>query len=513
MKLWLLKIVILCVIVVLLGSPSYARVSLSFKETGHNFFGGEEVKRTLIISNSNPSEIEVLIRWETFLFGAIIQQGKKELTLKPEETKEVVAILKMPKIKKRADLNWRIQIYEEDRLLKENRKVYSLFPDRDLKTILSKRRIGLFDPGERTRKIFEDSGFEYTNLTTEMALRLFNGDLIIIGSGSLTGRRHLLELLESKVVNGMNLLFFEQDDPFSKESPIDQSEILSPGHPILYGIKERDLSHWRGDGSIAKIPLKRPEKGPFRVILCYHGNPLVAEIPFKRGRVILSQLLIIDKFWKEPMAKIIFGNLIAYGLTGPEEFKRVAIFGQADNKIARLLDSVGVVGPRNPPGLSGFDLAILVVDEEFKGFLGSSFSYDVANFLNGGGSVFVFNLTPQAVYCLREIFPKEVLLIRSSSQNKITIDPKSSLFWGIDKDELRDMIRANPIDYVLEFEEDRGARTLIRPGFMAKFHSGAGQLIISQIRFQLGDDVSERILSQLMTNLGVEMKNEKGVIR
>lgn len=58
-----------------------ASLSLSIVEPDHNFFSGEEIKRTLLIGNDTLKTKRAVVRWKTLVPPAVVQKGQEEVVL------------------------------------------------------------------------------------------------------------------------------------------------------------------------------------------------------------------------------------------------------------------------------------------------------------------------------------------------------------------------------------------------------------------------------------------------
>jgi hypothetical protein len=498
-----LGIMLLCLFFV--ERPSFASLSLSIKETDHNFFSQEEVRRTIILSNNLAEESEVLIRWRTVVFSAVIQHGEERVVLGPNQEEELKITLKMPNVRERVSLVWKIKLFlgGEER---EEEIRYSVFPRMLPIKVRKDEVIGLFDPNDALKD--RVIGERVIDLESRRGLYTFDYELqanvAIIGPYALSKSSSILSALERKVrEEGLTVICLEQEEISPRFSipvrltsigTITSGRIKSPGHPILAGLREEDLKCWRRDGVISRFPLQKPNKGNFRTIVDSGDNVLLLEVPYGRGRFIFSQLLVGKKIEDEPVAQLLFANLIKYGMMEKEGVKEVGIFGTPKNRMMRLLDSLGVVGPRNPNRLDGLDLVVVCLDETFR--LKPEFIHSLYRFTQGGGKLLIFNLTPHTLYPLKEVFPKEVSLKEYSGEG-MEVGPEASLLWGVSNDDLETF----KAEYGLYFMEDQEAKVLIRPNIMATFKRGMGKVIVCQIQFQ-EDEKSFYLLSQILTGLG-----------
>ena len=106
-------------------------------------------------------------------------------------------------------------------------------------------------------------------------------------------------------------------------------------HPALSGLSADDLRFWRGDHLVAEGELVRPTAGALPIIVSGSAagidtTPLVAQ-PVGRGCLVFCQMMVTEKFDREPAAARLLTNLITWlagyqsrsgatAVVGPPEF-------------------------------------------------------------------------------------------------------------------------------------------------------------------------------------------------
>lgn len=310
--------------------PAAASLSMSVRELGRNFFSGEEIERTILIEGFWSKDAEVVICWQTLVRPAIIERGREEIKLKSGRENRIKIRLKMPEVKRRTELAWKLHVVTKGRrnskqekksLGQENERLrqefhYSVFPQdipQNIKNILSGKIVGFIDTKGSINEIFEYLDLPFTSLKSRLSLKTFQGDLIIIGPETLSPGHlyHALPILEEKVSAGLTVLCFAHKDPpqfmtvleiVNRTAPPRPEFLLSPkisawGHPVFQEIKEGDLSNWRGEGTrkgfSAGYPYVLP-KGNFRALVRADSSEQTAssliEVPHGLGKFIFLSI-------------------------------------------------------------------------------------------------------------------------------------------------------------------------------------------------------------------------------
>ncbi|MCX7935272.1 MAG: hypothetical protein N3A66_08450, partial [Planctomycetota bacterium] len=90
----------------------------------------------------------------------------------------------------------------------------------------------------------------------------------------------------------------------------------APHHPLCRGLTDADLCLWGEDYYVARQTLEMPQEGNALPLLMAQANTLIAspflEMPFGKGRLLLSTLEILEKLAEHPTPLALLGRLGAY---------------------------------------------------------------------------------------------------------------------------------------------------------------------------------------------------------
>ena len=109
-----MRAVLFLTITILLALPlvtAEASFTVSIEEPDGHFFSKEKVERTVIIKGNALRNTEAVSSWETLVPPAIIERGKKKISLKSSSENRFKVCLQMPEVKRRAKLIWRIRLF------------------------------------------------------------------------------------------------------------------------------------------------------------------------------------------------------------------------------------------------------------------------------------------------------------------------------------------------------------------------------------------------------------------
>jgi len=476
-------------------------LSLAIDEIDHNFFSGEEIERTLLVRNDSFQKKLANIRWQILAPPAVIQKGEKNIEISSLGCRELKISLEMPQVKRRTQLVWKIQLFSEEEMKLEKLVYYSLFP-RDtiiIRKIIAKRKIGILDPAGKITRIFEELKVPSFPLSSQLSIETCQAELVIISSETGSDLPLVMSILKDKVRQGMSVICFESESdiglfPVEIHSPlllqITSSVILGPGHPIFTGLSENNLNNWREDGLISRLALSRPIKGNFKTLLEEpNSNVLLLEVPYGLGKFIFCNLLIIDKFNSEPAAQLLLENLLRYGLMETKPMQPAVVYGDPESEFVKALDSVGVDIFRGK--ITDPKVVLICLDEESRGVLQEQLAVitsSLVKLIQEGGSILIFSPFNEAIAFLEEIVPRQIWVREYSEESVAVFDKEKPLLWGMNQKEV-------------EF--------LLRYGKISGFLLGRAEVIVCQTKFKPDEVISQRTLSQLLTNSGVEINRRE----
>ncbi|MBU1766647.1 MAG: hypothetical protein KJ648_00875, partial [Candidatus Omnitrophica bacterium] len=481
------------------------------KESDRNFFSKEQIECTLFICNDTLEANNIIVKWKTSVFSAVIQEGEEKIELGELEGKAVQITLEMPEVKHRSPFVLKVQIICDEKVEVEKQWDYSVFPENisdTIKNILKNKEIGVFDSPGKIKQIFNEYEIPFTSLTNQLSTQTFEGDLIIIGPEENARQLiNILPILKDKTTEGISVISFQKEwdieDQFlisltnisTQPLEIKKIEILSPDHPVFTELNENDLSNWREDEVVTNFPLIKPIKGNFRILAeAEFSTSALSEVILGEGKFIFCQLQVIDKFQSEPIAQTLFANLIRYALIKQEPLQSAVIYGNPETGIMEILNSLSVA--KDTTGDSNFVIACIDEDsEEFIKKLQTQASSHIKEITKNGGLILIFATFPDAVVLLgikedikrMKIAPLGQQRIYYRHEEIIALDNSSPLLWGISEDE---------------------SNLLMKRGKMFKLQFGNADVVICQSLFNEVDPVSIRTMSQLITNFGIKIEKD-----
>ena len=293
------------------------------------FFSGESIGQILVIEDL-PERREAECVWKTLVDTAVIEQGRNPIIKNEGGETRVRVIIHLPEVTRQVKLTWVVEILSEGDLLGSNIFQYLISP-RDngeiLREVLWGRRIGIFDPTGELRKLFTSLGISYFDLSNDLSLKLFRGDAVIIGPGSVSNPwSNLFHILGSDIPFTGGVLCLRQsklpdDLPIRISSEISATSeyptVVDPGHQVFLGLSSKDFRGWRGQDDPA-LTINKPLRGMYRSLLELPPRgenrkvSLLLENIMDGRPILFCQLPISNSFRNNPVAGILLANMLRF---------------------------------------------------------------------------------------------------------------------------------------------------------------------------------------------------------
>jgi len=296
---------------------------------------------------------------------------------------------------------------------------------------------------------------------------------------------------------------------------------VSPHHPILDGLCDRDFALWGRDYYVAKRCWNLPQKGNFRPLLAagadlagLTASPLL-ELRHGAGSYIVSSLELWSKLKEAPIVAEVIRRLASYAPKW-REASAGACVGPAS---FRRLSEVGWKG-KNSDWRDALTCDIIIVD-------GMCLPYDAIPEILGA-------VRKGAVVCLHDLAQEEIRRVLSEIDLNAIVRgwqlgdghdiirhghrfsdgmTNNNLYWTIGRDKLPPWTKARlhpePASACIELAGQDGTSSLTGKGSVLVVAFGEGTLVIDCLRWQ-DEEIDEpararRYLVCLLTNLGIPL--------
>lgn len=521
------------------GPEAYAPITVAVREKTHNFYPGQRITRTVYVYNDSFAAANLELAWTALVPGAKPQTGKLSVRLGPCEAAERTISFLAPAVRERTALKLRLVLRSGGKTVCVRGQEGTVFPRSGE---LRAGAVYVYDPVGRTMEVLRALGVEARAVEALDAV-LQDAKVLVIGAGVLRGgAAPWAEKLARWVDNGGRVVCLEQEEypdgwlPVEVElDPKHATVIAFPrahGHPVLTGLREDDLRFWQPDHIVARKTLIKPMRGNFVPVVDAGGirsaiddmNGLnwapVLELPYGRGRYVLSQLALGQRAGVEPAADILLRNLLRYAAEGqPPTRTRVGLVADPDSKLKAALDGMGLayeslLGAVRAERLGGLGLVIAGGGPEAWKSLREGVAA-VKEWVRGGGVLWLNEVGPEEAGLVGEIVGGRCEL-RAADAEPMWLTAPDPLTSGVSNHEL--YWRDRPIwdqwtemrkivEYVPRIEV-AGAVALTDPPGLVKVPVGQGWVLVNQLLWASTEQnrvEGLKIASVLLTNLGAEL--------
>lgn len=455
------------------------------KEYTTHFFAGQQVERTVVVCNDTYKRKDVTITW-----SAAHDSGESALVLEPAQYAGITITFTAPYVEKRGSFELFISIMHDSDVY-EIKKVYEVFPREKL---TFKGRIALYDPVGETKKILDENQIEYELVNTLNISSAY--DLFIIGYHALqeadipTVGESLHHQFQGAIV------CFEQETlyPFGLSLTDHDASITFERAPV-FDLDDTDLRYWQNDNVVSKNDIAKPTSGAYIPLIDSGGSGgleyvSLLEYHHEKGNSVFCQLLVTEKYDTEPMAHFLFQKVIEYALNTTWSPKTLGVMGESE-----FLDSLPVEYEK----AHNFTHDVILVTEHVH-------PEELQDFVSEGGIAWLHGLEPEYINKIIDVRCEAV-----NSRDLPVVILEDELTTGLSNQEFywtqegtRWWVPLSPdiASYVIS-----GTGTpLTDPCIITKVNYGKGFFIIDMLQWEYNNAQSTRIVSVLLTNLGIHMK-------
>jgi len=335
---------------------AYEPIAAFLRERDQRFYSGKTIVRTYDVFNDSVLPHKLELRWS---LGEDGSSGKYALQLPPAGYEAVKIAVQLPDVNQRWKSSLKAVLLADGEIAHETSRAISVYPQQEIK-IPAGIRLLVYDPDGKWSK--EIPNLERVNLSSLSELSAYDQaeNILVIAPYALRKneasdkaivgvRKPEQKELRRFLERGGGVLVLEQNslDELSLgvslvDHPSTMTFATGGDHPILRELAAEDFKFWRGDHYVSRQEIARPENGGARTLLVSGGDRSLAqgalvEISFGRGKLILCQALLGEKFSTEPVAKMLFSNAISY-LAEQKPPSDTLVLSEDDDFVRRLSD-------------------------------------------------------------------------------------------------------------------------------------------------------------------------------
>lgn len=330
--------------------PLYAYVAgpgEDWPEQDHAYYGGESLRKSLVLLNDRRAAAAFAVRWRVTLGGRVLAE-RNEVPVVVEAAGQGRADLQaeLPGLANVAEGEIQAQVTVAGESVPVAPFAFQVHPRPP--ALVAPAGWVIHDPTGRTTAALAGIGLALPALGNALPA---DAKVLVVGREALSQESWpgCLREVPPRVAAGLQVLVFEQTPEtlerhfglraFTRGSR--QVWVRAAGHPFLDGLGNRDLADWRGRttlgpidpapadltesqrwqrvwrcsqrGTVASTIVEKPHVGAFRPLLD-GGFDLrymaLWEVLEGHGRLVFCQLDVSDRLGKDPAADRLVGNLV-----------------------------------------------------------------------------------------------------------------------------------------------------------------------------------------------------------
>ncbi|MCF6175346.1 MAG: hypothetical protein L3J71_06235 [Victivallaceae bacterium] len=418
----------------------------------------------------------------------------------------------------------------------------TLFPNRKPdKTLFS--NVTLFDPNSTTATAFTKAGYRFKILTELTANSLTGTNILIIGRNSLKIAEKQHKLINAKVKAGMKVIVLNQELlTYSFPFKVDDggwfangagAVIAAPLQPIFKNLLPEDIRFWQNAEHVPLVFSNAPfvpSSGNIEPLLAGAKTTYPQQLEFSplfvakygQGQFLVSQLEIVPSLLFDPVAPLIFDNMLKYLQTDAKassNFTAILDKGTAlrfkqrygmitDNGKQNRLSRTTVKG--KTAVTKSNNARTLFISAKAK--LPQTQYNQLESLVQYGGILYLQGIDASRLQMLNAIFKLKVKLNRQPGGEAAMI-VRDPLFNGLTQYNWVWSSRQNSrlvlSSMAIKIENSR-AVTLLEPAYMVKVAYGKGFIILDTTNWSTANSKKAQMIAvNLLRNLGAKFSERQ----
>jgi beta-galactosidase len=449
-----------------------------------NYYSGEKLHKEIIVLNEDF--IAKTLTLNIALEGKNKSYFQKRLSLDLQEGEKWVKELSfvLPKVTKRVNADLNMKLVRDGKTVDMYTLPVHIFPEVSNITYQTDK-IGLYDPQGKSFREMTSTGFIFSKINSITKDALSKLQVLIIGKDAVTLQFNQKDIIDEFVRKGGRVIFLEQTlvpniswPSFRLEIDKDHSSTIAfkavASHPILNHIEKEDLKYWRGNHQVSRFNFVRPSFWNYSTIAYVGGEnginhtPLVT-LPCGKGLYMFSQFVLSDEMSNEPVALILFNNMLKHVLDYKPTYRKAGVFADQQSLLPEILANFGaeVTSFQKflPEDLDSYDVLFFDGNVNLVKYKSS-----LERFLSRGGKIVLRELSPEKFKNIESILPADISL-KPMPELKIfdpdLVDPdKLKISFSATRDE-----RIDTTPYPLGWENEMEMKEVVCPIRAYKFGS------------------------------------------
>jgi len=511
---------VVAILALVCALPTEGTEALEVQGLPERLWGGDTAEVTVRLKGE-PAQALLRLAW-TLTWGGRILRGEIAGVRPGAEHRVSV---QLPEVRARVNVSFHVQAFEGTRQVAELTRRLELFPAglfAQYAAAHPDRSVGLVVRGEPGKRLQEAVPLRWQVLESPLAVRAFKGAFIVLWSEeAFPGLSAWPDALLERVRAGTKVACLGGISTLRRNKPRSALQVhasearpLAPGHPLLADLREGDLARWAPDGLVGSTVLEAPEDGNYLMLVDLPSDagprPLALEQRVGAGRVLYCALPLAERLRQEPVAELMFVNLLRWGSVEHVPPRPALCLFPGDSPAGKLLRQIGACDHESvhaPPHVTIADAGLLLKENREA----------LAKTLKEGGTVLLMCLSREDLPRLNEVLRERWGRDLHAAVPEVTLEPgratEDTMAWGnpllagVRPEDARALVRAaGEVALAAQPVSDAEHFVSLINGLVAKYERDGVQIVFWQAPVQ-GEcaEPAGRILTALLTNLGIKL--------
>ncbi len=378
---------------------AYAPVMLTWSRSlERNYWTGQPVEKTLMVRNDTMADVTgIEVSWELRDGDVVREVDSGFMKLPQGSTTPVRVSFELPTVEEPTTMLLTAKAVRDEQVISEETIPVNIYPAPEIKPPVS--RLYLHDPSGETAQILDEAGLEYEPAAD---LDPQEPSILVIGKDGLMGNDEQPALVDEVAAKfdqfihaGGVAIVLEQRTQQRLERSL--GWVRAAGSPVLADlVPDQPLGFWHDDeGVLFDFVYELPPAYLAKAIV--RSGPQAAalmELRSRRGRALLCNLGLTQRYETEPEATLILHSLIEYAdslLTQPPEQPRIAFVGkdEAAQHLTDLPHALQMPAPRAINADVFDDCDLFIIGDNCPDALQIVATEEMRTFVQEGGTLLV----------------------------------------------------------------------------------------------------------------------------
>ena len=537
--------------------------TIFIKDSTEHFYSRNLIKRKLEVHNGTLKPMQVMLNWKIFSSLGEVDSGKFPLYLPPSAYHVVPVSASAPFVAAKTDVILEASLSNDEGTISSVTHAIRIYPKSLLNDPVKREtEIGVFDPDEHLADIIEKWDVPSVNFLKTNVLKI--PKTIIVGSWYNFGEDRAASFLRN-VLQIKKQIEYEQKSGSTPHqiifvnSPVEIYEELNlvktekmkiynaftglVNDDLFEGLEKEDFDNFQKDYFLGDTAISYKQYGnSVNRLHLSHGRSALMSLYTPGIHYDICTLPLAEKVEFEPVAAQLLRNLVKQ----PDPYNmytknNVDLVSSSESLLAPFVESANLSTKNyTPDKWSPFGNPDLCI---WEGNTPPSDTSAIKNYVDQGGTILIWGITPDSVSKWNELLPEEVETVETDYEQVLPVKSHPILkglslydfYWVRDK--LPNPILTNGI----KLPENSKADNILKvPGFdwrswiqypetektikaflsqknkesgisgFLSFKSGKGSIFILQIPPDANNHKAVNIARNIFTNLGMSLENKPG---